>query len=173
MSRAWARMPLRIKLTLAFTGVMAVLLAVAGIALSVLVARNLDGAIDAGLEARAGDAGALVADAVQSGRLESSGEPLAQVLDPNGRVLDTTAGAGPAPLLNGDELRVAMAGPLKIDRRHGAERASVRLYARRARTTRGAVVVVVGEPLAQREQSLDSLRALLAVGGPLALLVAS
>ena len=35
-------MPLRFKLTLAFTGVMAVLLTGAGIALSVLVAKNLD-----------------------------------------------------------------------------------------------------------------------------------
>ena len=46
------------KLTLAFTGVMAVLLAGAGIALSVLVAQNLDSTIDDGLAARAGDAAA-------------------------------------------------------------------------------------------------------------------
>ena len=43
------RIPLRLKLTLAFTGVMAVLLAAAGIALSVLVAENLDSTIDDGL----------------------------------------------------------------------------------------------------------------------------
>ena len=56
-----ARMPLRFKLTLAFTGVMAVLLTGAGIALSLLVASNLDNTIDDGLEARAGDAAAVVA----------------------------------------------------------------------------------------------------------------
>ena len=39
---------------------MAVLLAVAGIALSLLVATNLDSTIDDGLEARAGDAAAVV-----------------------------------------------------------------------------------------------------------------
>ncbi len=44
-----ARIPLRFKLTLAFTGVMAVLLACAGFALSLLVAQNLDNTIDDGL----------------------------------------------------------------------------------------------------------------------------
>ena len=53
-------MPLRIKLTLAFTGVMAVLLTGAGIALSLLVAQNLDSTIDDGLDARARDAAAVV-----------------------------------------------------------------------------------------------------------------
>ena len=46
----------------------------------------------------------------------------------------------------------------------------------RAAATRGPAgkyVVVVGEPLAQREKALDSLRALLIIGGPLALLLAS
>src|SRR6201999_2872577 len=37
----------------------------------------------------------------------------------------------------------------------------------------GKVGGVVGEPLAQREKALDSLRALLIIGGPLALLLAS
>ena len=55
-----SRMPLRFKLTLAFTGVMAVLLAIAGFALSLLVAQNLDSTIDDGLAARARDAAAVV-----------------------------------------------------------------------------------------------------------------
>jgi two-component system OmpR family sensor kinase len=171
MAGAWARVPLRLKLTLAFTGVMAVLLAVAGFALSLLVARNLDSAIDAGLEARAGDAAALVAGAVSAGRLERSGEPLAQVLDRSGEVLDTTPRAGSAPLLTAGELRRAARAPLVFDR--GSEQEAVRLYARPARTGRGPVVVIVGEPLAQRDESLDSLRTLLVVGGPLALLAAA
>src|SRR3954452_13640462 len=74
------RVPLRVKLTLAFTGVMAVLLAAAGIALSVLVAENLDSPIDDGLAARSGDAAAVVS----SGKLERTGEPFAQVLAPDG-----------------------------------------------------------------------------------------
>src|SRR3954470_16677182 len=79
------RIPLRVKLTLAFTGVMAVLLTAAGIALSVLVAQNLDSTIDDGLEARSGDAAAVLSTA----KLASTGEPFAQVLAPDGTVQDT------------------------------------------------------------------------------------
>ena len=79
-----ARLPLRFKLTLAFTGVMAVLLTGAGIALSVLVAQNLDNTIDDGLAARAGDAAAAVGGRTRERRLATTGEPFAQVLDPDG-----------------------------------------------------------------------------------------
>src|SRR3954470_14646197 len=89
------RMPLRFKLTLAFTGVMAVLLTGAGIALSLLVAKNLDSTIDDGLNARARDAAAVV----DNGKLARTGEPFAQVLDAAGEVYDTTTGAGLSPLL--------------------------------------------------------------------------
>jgi signal transduction histidine kinase len=173
MSRAWARVPLRIKLTLAFTGVMAVLLAAAGFALSLLVARNLDRAIDGGLEARAGDAAALVAGDVRQGRLQESGETYAQVLAPSGEVLDTTARAGQRPLLGPAELAGAEQAPVVVDRATEREEAAVRLYARPVRAHGGRLVVVIGESLAQRQQSLGSLRALLVVGGPLALLIAS
>src|SRR4051812_32505620 len=150
MSRAWARVPLRIKLTLAFTGVMAVLLAAAGFALSVLVARNLDRAINAGLAARAGDAAALVA----SGSLRDSGEARAQLLGRDGRVLDGTPSAGSVALLTGRELDAAWEQPLIVDRHGHEESAALRLYARPARAGGGRAVVVIGESLAQREQSL-------------------
>src|ERR1700754_3575785 len=103
------RIPLRGKLTLAFTGVMAVLLMAAGIALSVLVAQNLDSTIDDGLQARAGDQAAVAVIArngASSARLERSGEQYAQVfLD--GRVKATTQGAREGPLLTPTELREA------------------------------------------------------------------
>ena len=49
----------------------------------------------------------------------------------------------------------------------------MRLFARAVHTLTGPKVLVIGESLAQREQSLESLHALLVVGGPLALLLAS
>src|SRR5829696_5242267 len=110
MSSWWARAPLRIKLTLAFTGVMAVLLLGASVTLSLLSAANLDRAIDDGLEARAGDAAALVRAGARSGRLSDSGEALAQVIGPDGRLLDTTPGAGDDPLLTPEQLRRAALG---------------------------------------------------------------
>jgi signal transduction histidine kinase len=168
--RSWAQVPLRIKLTVAFTGVMAVLLAGAGIALSLLFARDLDAAIDDGLSARAGDAAALWGHGGEPGRLERSGESLAQVIDPRTcRVLDTTPGAGPRPLLSCREIaRAARPGAIVKQ-----DRASVRLLARQATDGAHPAVVVVGESLAERERALESLTGLLLVGGPLALLVAS
>ena len=174
MSSWWARAPLRIKLALAFTGVMAVLLAGASVTLSLLSAANLDRAIDDGLEARAGDAAALVRAGARSGRLSDSGEALAQVLDARGRVLDTTPDAGSAPLLTQAELRRAAAGRVVTERppREGAAD-GIRVLGRPAPTGDGEVVVVVGESLEQRRSALEGLHTLLAIGGPLALLVAS
>ncbi len=162
------RIPIRLKLTLAFTGVMAVLLAAAGIALSVLVAENLDSTIDDGLKARAGDAAAVAIATGGSGnrRLERSGEAFAQVFEGRKRIA-TTQGAEAGPLLSPAELDRAATQPVITQRE--VRTAQLRLYARPA----GRFVVVVGESLAQREKALDSLRALLAVGGPLALLLAS
>jgi two-component system OmpR family sensor kinase len=162
------RIPLRLKLTFAFTGVMAVLLAAAGIALSLLVAENLDSTIDDGLEARAGDqaAVAIATGGTGNARLERSGETFAQVFE-SGRVIAWTQGAGRTPLLTPAQLATASRRPVIAERQ--ARTAKLRMYARPA----AAYVVVVGEPLAQREKALDSLRALLLVGGPLALLIAS
>src|SRR4051794_1570293 len=165
-------LPLRVKLTLAFTGVMAVLLAAASIALSVLVADNLDSTIDDGLAARAGDAAALVRTGTGRDRIARTGEAFAQVLDPAGRVLGTTQGAGAAPLLAPAQAERARRQVVIVDG-HGPHGAALRVYARPARTRTGDAVVVVGEPLLQRERALDALHALLAVGGPLALLIAS
>jgi two-component system, OmpR family, sensor kinase len=170
--RLLARLPVRARLTLAFTGVMAVLLAAASIALSLLVAHNLDSTINDGLAARAGDAAALVRTGTGRGRLVRTGEAFAQLLSPAGQVIDTTPGAGPAPLLSPAETARARRRVVIADRpgRRGEE---LRLYARPARTPHGHAVVVVGESLLQRERALDALHALLAVGGPLALLIAS
>src|SRR4051794_10107507 len=166
-------LPLRARLTLAFTGVMAVLLAAASIALSVLVAHNLDSTIDDGLAARAGDAAALVRAGTGAGRLARTGEAFAQVLAPAGQILESTPGAGTTPLLTPAQAAAAHRAPVIADAR-GPKGAALRLYARPARTRRGrAIVGVVGEPLLQRERALDALHALLAVGGPLALLIAS
>ncbi len=167
-----ARMPLRFKLTLAFTGVMAVLLTGAGIALSVLVANNLDNTIDDGLAARAGDAIAVVAAQPGQSALDSTGEAFAQVLDANGVVVDTTSGAGDDSLLDKATLAKARQGVVIVDG-HTADGAAVRLLARPVTTDGTQEIVVVGEPLAQRERALGALHALLAIGGPIALLIAS
>ena len=165
-----ARVPLRFKLTLAFTGVMAILLTGAGIALSLLVASNLDNTIDDGLEARAGDAAAVVRTGER--QLSSTGEAFAQVLRPDGTVIDTTAAAGSAPLLDRASLEQAAQGSVIVERAT-PDGAALRLLARPVKADGTEEIVVVGEPLAQRERALDALHALLLIGGPLALLIAS
>jgi len=165
-------MPLRFKLTLAFTGVMAVLLTGAGIALSVLVANNLDNTIDDGLAARAGDAAAVVAARTGQSALDTTGEAFAQVLDADGDVVDTTAGAGESSLLDAASLAEARQGIVIVERR-AQDGAAVRLLARPVNADGTKEIVVVGEPLAQRERALGALHALLAIGGPIALLIAS
>src|SRR4051794_1870265 len=151
MGSTWARAPLRLKLAVAFTGVMAVLLAAAGVTLSLLSAANLDRAIDDGLEARAGDAAALVHEGAAAGRLSDSGEALAQVLSSYGAVLDTTPGAGGKPLLTRPEVDQALRGRVvkQLAPRGGADD-GIRVLGRAAPTRGGKVVVVVGESLEQR-----------------------
>src|ERR1700755_3130001 len=107
------RIPLRLRLTLAFTGVMAILLAAAGIALSLLVAANLDSTIDDGLVARARDAAALVHN---GGIVSRTGETFAQVLAPDGGVIDHTPAAGEASLLSRAQVATALRGDMISER---------------------------------------------------------
>ena len=174
MGSTWARAPLRIKVAIAYTGVMAVLLVAASVALSLLSAKNLDNAIDDGLDARAGDAAALVRQGAEPGRLRASGEALAQVLSPAGDVLDTTPLAGGTPMLTRDQIDQALEGGVvtQLPARQGADE-GLRVLGRPAPTRSGRVVVVVGESLEQRARALEGLHTLLAIGGPLALLLAS
>jgi signal transduction histidine kinase len=174
MGSTWARAPLRIKVAIAYTGVMAVLLVAASVLLSLLSAKSLDNAIDDGLDARAGDAAAIVREGAQAGRLSHSGEALAQVLSPAGAVLDTTPLAGGKPLLTREQIDQAMAGGVvtQLPARQGAPE-GLRVLGEPAPTREGRVAVVVGESLEQRQRALEGLHTLLAIGGPLALLLAS
>jgi two-component system, OmpR family, sensor kinase len=164
----FARLPLRIRLTLVFTGVMALVLAAGGFAIYTLFEADLDRTLEDGLRARAGDAGALLrANGVDA--VGESGEPYAQVLDPRGRVLATTRRAGSAPLLTRAELADALAGERLTERRHLRGGPDLRLFAAPERAGSGRVAVVVGESLEQRDDALDSLAALLLIAGPLGL----
>ena len=59
-----------------------------------------------------------------------------------------------------------------VERRRAGRRRPAAARAARSRPRREEILVV-GEPLAQRERALDALHALLLIGGPLALLIAS
>src|SRR3954468_22469458 len=88
------RLPIRVKVTLAFAGAMAVVLALVGIVLYTQFRAHLDDTLNQGLRSRAGDVSALIqrgdSGLAAPGRsvLVERGESFAQILDTNGNVLD-------------------------------------------------------------------------------------
>lgn len=172
------RLALRWRLTLAFTAVMAVLLAATGVFVHQRLRSDLDGAINAALRARSADVSAL-AEQSDSGlredredRFAASEVQFAQLVDPSGRVLDRTPGLANTALLTARDLDAAGAGrhvltDVKIDED------PVRLLAVAIRAQDQRLVVVVGQSLGARDRALRDLGGVLALGGPLALALAS
>ena len=169
----FARLPIRIRLTIAFAAVMAVVLATAGVVLYVQFERDLDGEIDDALRAQLVDIVAL-ADAGRGAQaVTGSGERYAQIYAPDGRILATTRTTAGLRLLTPEQVRRAARSTLRIDRRPlGDDDARVRAAAAHHPSSRGAVVAV-GDSLERRDHALSRLRDLLLVAGPLALLLAS
>ena len=171
-----SRVPIRLRLTLAFAAAMAVVLAGAGFLLYQHLGASLDGTLDQGLRTRASDVTALVSQA-DSGLRESPkpfADPtgFAQVLAGSGRIFDQSPALGRIRLLSPAELARARRGPLLIAR---AERGGgdVRLLALPVSAQDQQLVVVVGSSLAARDAALARLRSELLLGGPAALLLAS
>jgi heavy metal sensor kinase len=169
-----SRLPVRVRVTLAFAGVIAVLLAATGLFLYLRLGAELDATIDQGLRSRASDMAALVNE--EGSRLSDSGgiadadENLAQVLDTGGRVIDSTPGLRGRSLLPAAELGRARRGTVIVDieRIPGGEDPA-RLLAAPV----GDRIVVVGAQLGDHDEALSNLAGLLLLGGPVALLLAS
>jgi signal transduction histidine kinase len=166
--------PVRIRLTLAFTAVMAVVLVAVGLFVYTRVGSDLEAALDNSLRSRADDLAAVAGGgrigSADEDRLVARDESLAQVIGPGGRVVYSSAGLRGRPLLRGDELARATRGPVFANRDSVAgfdER--LRLL---ARPTDGAVVVV-GATREDREEALSSLGTVLLTGAPIALLLAA
>jgi two-component system OmpR family sensor kinase len=174
------RLPVRVRVTLAFAGVIALVLAATGLFVYLRLASELDATIDQGLRSRAGDVGALVAQAddglAASGRLPLTerGENLAQILDAGSRVVDATPAYQGAPLLSAAERRRALRSTITVERdRLAPEHEPARLLATPVRAQSRDLIVVVGAYLDDRRDALRSLAKLLAIGGAAALLLAS
>lgn len=171
------RLPLRVRVTLVFAGAMAVVLAGIGLFLYLRLGVELDRTIEQSLRSRAGDVGALIeqADAglAQSGRspLTEQGENLAQILDAQGHVVDSTPSLRDRPLLSESALRRALQGTTMLTNSVGDDGA--RLLATPVTAQDRRLVVVVGAPLEDRDEAVRNLGSLLLVGGPVALLLAA
>lgn len=162
------RLPIRVRLTIAFATAMAAVLAAAGVFVYAQSRSDLDAQIDAALRSDAADLEALVRVG-RVGAVTTSGVGLAQVYAADGRVLASSAKARPLRLLTRGEAARAVHRPGRIDRR-----ASLRIRAIPATARNGTVrALAVGESVALRDHELARLRKLLLIAGPLALVVAS
>ena len=172
IQRFVARLPIRAKLTLAYTGVIALMLAAIGLFLYLHFKSGVDGGLNATLRARADDVGAFVRHEGVAGLasrrdLLAGGDLTTQILDRTGTVLYTSAGTADSPLLTPQEIVGIGHETRYIDR--GEDE---RLLVRRVAEPDGRVLVVRAS-LAQRERSLELLNGALLVGGGLTLIVAA
>jgi two-component system, OmpR family, sensor kinase len=173
LARTLARLPIRLRLALAFTGVLALVLLVAGIFLAREFERDLDRSIDAALRTQAQDIVALVETASTPAAVLESGERYVQVYGVDGRLLASTRPARQPRLLDRNEVQRATRTPVTVERREIGD-TPVRLLAVPATLREGQrAVVVTGDSLRPRDSSLAALNRLLLIALPVALLVAA
>ncbi len=167
------RLPIRAKLTLAYSTVIAVMLGGVGLFLYLNFEEGLNSGLDDTLRTRADDVGALLRQEGTGGLanrhdLLSRGDLTAQVISPaSGRVLVASRREGERPLITSTEAREANQGTHYIDR---GERE--RLLVRRGRDANSPILVVEAS-LDQRERALELLNGGLLVGGALTLVLAA
>jgi two-component system, OmpR family, sensor kinase len=164
-------LPLRVRLTLAYTVAMAVVLALVGGFLYLHTRAGIDRSIDDALALRAHDLAALARSGDPAQVLLAAGPPpgqigdRAQLVGADGRIVAATPSAR-HPLLSASELRAARRG--RIVRQRGD---TVRVLAEPVGVA-GRVVVVAGDRTGP-EHTLDVLVGALLIGGPLALILAA
>ncbi|MDX6594929.1 MAG: hypothetical protein QOI72_311, partial [Solirubrobacterales bacterium] len=101
-------------------------------------------------------------------------ESFAEVLDAGGNVKDSSQVVGQHLLLTPAQLRQALRKPVFVDRGPlPGLREQLRLLAVPVKVRGRELVVVVGTSTEERDESLMDLAQLLAIGGPIALLLAS
>ncbi len=165
-------LPVRVRLTVAFAGVMAAVLAGAGVFLFVQVRSDLDAQIDAALRLQAANVVKLVAQGSPR-TLSSTGGGLAQLYGTGGDLLLSTRAARGSRLLTRSEAASAFDSRQLIEQ-HTLASGLARVLALPAATaTGGRVVVAVAASLRLRDHEIDNLQRLLLTAGPFALVLAS
>jgi heavy metal sensor kinase len=172
------RLPIRLRLTLAFALAMAVVLSATGLFLYYRLGSSLDETIDEELHARAAELAPLfrrAGEAFEDTLASAGDERFVQVLDSDGRAVKGTSQVGEKPLLTVAEVReVTARGALFVERSEvrGIE-GRARLFATPVGGTTRAHVLVVGTSLEERDEALGGLLGELFIIGPVALLLAS
>jgi signal transduction histidine kinase len=177
--RQGLRPSLRVKLTLAFVVAMGLLLTGLGFFIYDRFRTGLDVSLNQGLRSRANDVRALVNQAdtgladAGGARLSRTGTGFAQVLTPAGAVLDQTPGTLRRATLSARDLARGSRGPILLTTRVAGVSDPLRLLATPVRAQDAPLLVIVGASLQSRSTALNDLRAVMLLGGPVALLLAS
>ena len=173
-----SRMPLRLRLTLAFALGMAAVLAGASWLVYTTVASDLAQALDRDLRSRAQDISALVRREgslrTTAGPLTEQGEDFAQLLDPSGHIVDATPALRNGSLLSSPELDRARRHLVFVNRPSvpGLDEPA-RMLALPVMQRGASMVLVVGATRENRAETLRSVRKAFLIGGPVALVLAS
>ena len=162
------RLPIRARLTLVTAALMAVVLVAGGTFLYLRVRTELLDAVDAGLRSRA-ETLLQTQDVGEGAGLSDPEDAFAQVLGPDGAVLESSPGIAGRALLAGNELEAVGTGRFYQRVVSTAEETvEARLLAVPGSEGR---VVVVGASMDDQQEALVRLAAALAVGGPLVLVL--
>jgi two-component system, OmpR family, sensor kinase len=181
-----SRLPIRARLTAAFALAMVLVLAAAGLFVYVRLKDDLDESVDARLEARA--AAVAASGDVDAGASEDAEEGFAQLLSAEGRVLESQGGVQGPALDGAAAARAGAGGRFSFEAELSGIEGTARVLAGPAdpapTAPRGDVagpnggeqagaVFAVGQSLDDRDETLAGLVASFAIGGPIAVLLAS
>ncbi|MDQ3379890.1 MAG: ATP-binding protein [Actinomycetota bacterium] len=175
------RLPIRVRLTLAFALAMGVVLAATGVFLYLELRTSLDESIDESLEARVSEVaprlalgGLIVGPGMGSGLVDPD-ERFLQVLDLRGRVVDATPTVENGPLLEQETLARAAGRRttwLELENVPGIS-GPTRILAMPVETPGGTRVLLVGASLEDRDETLRGFLVILFLVGPAALALTS
>ena len=163
-----SRLPIRLRLTAAFAVAMVIVLVGAGLFVYLRLKSDLNESVTAGLQTRA--AAVAASGQASAGASGDAEEGFAQVLDADGRVLDSAGGQRDAALSPPERERVQRGDELLLERPVAGVEGETRVL---ARARAGSEVVVVGQSLDDRDETLASLVTSFVLGGPIAVLLAS
>jgi two-component system OmpR family sensor kinase len=159
--------------------VIAVVLAGTGVFVYLQFQHEAETTVDSGLSSRADELAAVVRQeetnlAGRQAHLVGKTDSFAEVLDPSGRVIDSSSVIGSADLLDPDQLRAAARAPTFVSRGPlpGLDGGS-RLLAVPVDTPAGKRIVVVGASTQDTNETRTDLEQLLLVALPVALILAS
>jgi len=172
-----SRLPIRIRLTLVFGAVIALVFLGTGSFVYLRVGSSLNSSVNQDLRARADDVAGLAARPARNSDPHefTGGEGVAQLLGTDGRVIRATPPLGRRPLLSPTELARAQRRPILVERRNlpGFAEGRWRLLANPVQNRGRTAVAVVAGSLEPREEALHHLLVQLLLGGAVALLLAS